>query len=153
MQEEVDNVRARLKAEQRTKDKRATDLLRTMANQEKRRAPFPVTTSDGHKTKHGGQYNHLGRFCWMAVIGPVPAQCEVVDNLPPAVKIITWSAPDQAGQRRIWLVYKTLVHWQTVRKTLYGLDLDVDYVNGCKFKEVKEALVVNGINKIVGTGL
>jgi len=148
--QQVDNVTARLKAEQQKKDEKVTKLLRTMANQTKRQSPFPTYTSAGNKTKYGGTQNHRGRYCWVAVIGPVPATCEVVDYLPPAVKVVTWSAPEVGtGQRRIWLEFKALVHHQTVRKILGKMDLDVDYVNGCKVRDVQEAMIVNGVNKIV----
>lgn len=150
--QQVDNVTARLKAEQQKKDERITKLLRNMANQEKRQAPFTVMTADGYKTKYGGTRNQRGRYTWMAVLGPVPAHCEVLDCLPPGAEAATWSAPDPAtGQRRIWLRFKALVHHSTVRKILGNLDLDVDYIHGCKVKDLQEALIVNGVNKIISS--
>lgn len=145
----VDNVEAHLRTAQERADKRVTEQLVTMAAQECRQRAFPEKTSEGYKTTHGGEYNQLGRYCWTALVGPVPPIFEVVDGLPSGVSIITWGSRDDRGETRIWLKFNCRVHHSTVYKTLRGLE--IVYVNGCTEASLRVALSCNGPNKYVSS--
>jgi len=145
----VDNVEAHLRTAQGRADKRVTEQYITMSQQECRQRAFPVYTVEGYKTKYGGKLNHLGRYCWTALVGPVPRHCEVVDCLPPGLVSITWGSPDDRGETMIWMHFKAPVHHSTVRKNLRGLE--IVYIRGCDLPAVSAALSCNGPNKYVSS--